>query len=143
MAKKKQKRSKKPAKTRVAKKSPAKTKAKPKAAAKSKPRGTSVDTLLKKFDKERKTQEAKLAASKKKIEEMEKKAEQLREQIAKAKELARATQNDINQLDSRRDAEVAEVLAKLGVQLSTNKAAAPEPRPVLTLGQKTPEPNDE
>ena len=95
MAKKKQKRSKKPAKTRVAKESPAKTKAKPKAAAKSKPRGTSVDTLLKKFDKERKTQEAKLAASKKKIEEMEKKAEQLREQIAKAKELARATQNDI------------------------------------------------
>jgi len=143
MAKKKTNRSKKPA-NRVAKKvAPSKPKAKTPAAAKSKPRGTSVDSLLKKFNKERKTQEAKLAASLKKIDEMEKKAAQLRDQIAKTRELAKATQNDIDQLESRRDAEVAEVLASLGVQLSTGQTAAPEPRPVLTLGQKTPETNDD
>ncbi len=69
------------------------------------------------------------------------KSTRLREQIAKLKETAKSTQVEIDQLDSRRDTEVAEVLAKLGVQLSASQTAA-EPLPKLTLGSK-PESDDD
>lgn len=119
-----------PKKRAVAQSTTAKTKS---------PRGNSVDALLKKFEKERKTQEAKLSNSIKKIDELEFKSEKLAEQIAKLKETAKSTQTEIDQLDSRRDAEVAEVLTKLGVQLSTGQVAA-TPLPALTLGSRpTPE----
>ena len=139
MAKKKKATKKKPTKSRPAKtssksKKPA-AKASIKKAGSAKPRSTSVDTLLKKFEKERKTKEAKLAASVKKIEELETKSAKLREQITKLRDESKATQTDIDQLDTRRDQEVAEVLAQLGVQLSasSNSAATPS-RPALTLG---------
>lgn len=143
MAKKKKVAKKKPTKSRVAK-TPGKPKKKPAAAVSKKPRGssatgsrrTSVDTLLKKYEKERKTQEAQLSSSLKKIEELELKATKLQEQIAKLKEQAKSTQHEIDQHDSRRDAEVAEVLGRLGVQLSANSSAAGA-RPVLTLGMSS------
>ena len=124
-----------PAKTSSKSKKKPAAKASIKEAGSAKPRSTSVDTLLKKFEKERKTKEAKLAASVKKIEELETKSAKLREQITKLRDESKATQTDIDQLDTRRDQEVAEVLAQLGVQLSasSNSAATPS-RPALTLG---------
>lgn len=148
MAKKKKATKKKPTKSRPAKtnsrpkKKPA-AKASAKKAGSAKPRSTSVDTLLKKFEKERKTKEAKLAAAVKKIEDLESKSAKLREQIAKLREESRATQTDIDQLDSRRDQEVAEVLAQLGVQLSASSSSAATPsRPALTLGMSEAERKD-
>ena len=124
MAKKKKVAKQKSAKGRAAKKTTPSKPKKPLAAAASskKPRspktagsrGTSVDTLLKKYEKERKTQESQLSGSLKKIDELELKATKLQEQIAKLKEGAKSTQLEIDQLDSRRDAEVAEVLGRLG-----------------------------
>ena len=96
-------------------------------------RATSVDSLLKKFEKERYTQEAKLSGARKKIDELESKATKLREQISKLKAEAQSTEVEISQIDSRRDAEVAEILARLGVQLSAKPQSAQ--RPVLTLGR--------
>jgi chromosome segregation ATPase len=140
-----------------AKKSPAKklAVAKKSTTASSGGRGTSVDSLLKKYEKERKTQESKLSASLKKIKDLELKAQKLEEQIAKLKDDSKTTQAEIDQLDSRRDADIAEVLSKLGVQLSAGSAggssagsaasssagsssAQADPKPVLTLGTKLP-----
>ena len=79
---------------------------------------TSVDALLKRFGKERSAKEAQLDALRKKKTEMEEKAAKLREQIAKLAEQEKQFQNDLTQLDARRDQEVSQLLAKLGVQWS-------------------------
>ncbi len=145
MAKKKKAATKKPAKRRDTKKTPVakkKASAAPKKATspkKSGSRGTSVDTLLKKFENERRAKEAVLAGSKKQIEDLEQKVTKLDEQIAKLKTKASATQSEIDQLDSRRDAEVSELLVKLGVHLAgvPNRTSSAPPRPALTLGSST------
>jgi len=122
----------------TAKKKPATKKSASKPASKkstkaktSKPRPvTSVDGVLKKYEKERAAQDSQLVALRKKIEELETKARVFEEQIAKLKDQESSTENAIAQLDSKRDEEVSRVLSKLGVSLgsanSDSYSAAPD-----------------
>ena len=127
MAKKKKKTAKKKASAKrpakkSAKKSPKKKSAPKKApvkktAAKSSPRASSVDGVLKKYEKERSAQESQLTTLRKKIDDLEAKSRAFQEQIAKLTTQEDVTKDAIMQLDSRRDEEVGQLLSKLGVQL--------------------------
>ncbi|NNE00057.1 MAG: hypothetical protein HKN47_22280 [Pirellulaceae bacterium] len=151
MAKKKKTAKKKTTRRRVAKKKPSAKKkssatsrksARPK---KSTSRGTSVDTLLKRFEQERRAKETVLDGSQKQIQDLQAKVIKLEEQISKLKQKAAATQSEMDQLDSRRDAEVSELLVRLGVHLTGSSAAtessktnaSSSQRPALTLGTST------
>lgn len=114
------------AKTASAKKSPAKRSGPNKVVAKtsSGTKGNSVDSLLRKYQKERATQETQLGGLRKKIEELEAKTRSFREQISKLTEKEKATQDAIAKLDSMRDTDVANLLEKLGVQIRSDS-----PRP--------------
>ncbi len=73
---------------------------------------------MKKYKKERLTQESLLASVRKKIKELETKTLSFQEQIKELSSKASVTEETISQLDSRRDAEVGSLLEELGVQLS-------------------------
>jgi chromosome segregation ATPase len=127
MAKKKKKKAKKKTKSPTAKArgksgrlASSKPSTKPKASSKKSSGGSrsnSVDGVLKKYQKERQTQEVQLATMRKKIEDLEAKTRAFREQIGKLTEQENGLQKTISQLDARRDQEVSNLLAKLGVQL--------------------------
>ena len=124
MAKKKKKASKKsrtPAKKSKARKTGSSAKSGRKSAAKKSTttRGNSVDSILKKYQKERHTQEVQLATMRKKIEELEAKTRAFREQIGKLTDQENGLKRAISQLDAQRDQEVSDLLAKLGVQFRT------------------------
>ena len=78
---------------------------------------SSVDLLLKRFAKERLVKESELAALCKRREGIEEKVRKYREQIAKLAEREQKIQAELDQLDARRDRDVSQLLAKLGVQL--------------------------
>ena len=80
--------------------------------------GTSVDSLLKRFAQQRKSKESELANLIKKKTEVEEKTRKYREQIAKLAEQEKRARDEIAELDLKRDREVGELLARLGVQLS-------------------------
>lgn len=131
-AKKKKKAPAKKAKAKPAKKK--KTSAKKAPAKKRAP--SSVDGVLKKFEKERNTQQNKLSVLQKKITDLETKTRAFEEQIAKLKLQESETQQSIDQLDARRDEEVGGLLSQLGVKLGSDSAAPepyspPEPEPVV------------
>ena len=92
--------------------------AKKRPAARRQPGGTSVDALLKRFAKDRAAKESQLNTLRKKREEIEAKAARLREQIAKLANQENKTEQELAAMDARRDREVSQLLAKLGVQLS-------------------------
>lgn len=77
--------------------------------------GSSVDGVIKKYERERTTQESQLASLSKKIDGMQKQADSLHQQIEKLSAQRTAAQNAIAQLDARRDEEITALLAKLGV----------------------------
>ena len=121
------------------KKSTAAKKAVPK---RSTARGNSVDTLLKKYENERKTLESRLASSQKGIKDSELKVKKLQDQVMKLKKQAATAEAEMNSLDARRDAEIAEVLARLGVQLSAAGAKKTPPTPELPFEpDDSPEPS--
>lgn len=114
-------------KTATPKKAAAKKSASPKKAAKvPKANGGSgsVDGVIKKYEKERATQESQLAALIKKIEGLEKQARSLEQQIEKLSEQRIVAQESIAQLDLRRDEEIATLLAKLGVSVGGSTTIA-------------------
>jgi hypothetical protein len=103
-----------PKKSAVKKSAPAKKAAKaPKASGGS----DSVDGVIKKYEKERATQESQLTALTKKIDGLEKQSRSLDQQIEKLSEQRIVAQESIAQLDLRRDEEIAALLAKLGVSV--------------------------
>lgn len=110
---------------RVKKKKPvSRAKAKPATAKRSSSRSSnSVDSLLKKFDKDRSQKESQLAVLQKKRVELEDKTRKLQEQISKVAQQIRETESQVSQLDSQRDQEVRELLAKLGVKLGGGSSA--------------------
>ena len=118
MAKKKKTNKRTSKKKATKKKSPANSPArKTKGSARLKSGSTSVDGVLKKFQKERATLEAQQAALKKKIEDLNLKTRSLESQIEKLTVKEANANSAIGQLDDRRDAEVSELLASLGVKL--------------------------
>jgi chromosome segregation ATPase len=100
-----------PKKAAVKKAAPAKK------AAKASAGGGSVDGVIKKYEKERTTQESQLTALTKKIAGLEKQAQSLLQQIEKLTVQRLVAQESIAQLDMRRDEEIATLLAKLGVSV--------------------------
>jgi hypothetical protein len=94
-----------------------KSTAKKRPAARRQPGATSVDALLKRFAKDRAAKESQLNTLHKKREEIEAKAARLREQIAKLAEQENKAEQELAGMDARRDREVSQLLAKLGVQL--------------------------
>lgn len=91
---------------------------------------TSVDSLLKRFDKDRSQKETQLLTHRKKREELESKALKLQEQIDQVTQKIKDTESEIAKLDSQRDKEVKELLATLGVKLGGGAASASSNKPV-------------
>ncbi len=79
---------------------------------------TSVDGILKKFNKERVTLDSRLAVVCKKIEDHNKKIAAMNEQVVKLTETKLATGDALSQLDQKRDAEISQLLVKLGVKFT-------------------------
>lgn len=77
----------------------------------------SVDSLLKKFAKERSQKESQLESLRKKKRELEEKARKFQEQVSKLSQQERDAQAQIAQLDKQRDHDVSQLLSKLGIQL--------------------------
>ena len=84
---------------------------------------TSVDAILKRFAKERVTNETQVATLRKKREDLEARSAKLREQINRLMDQEKKSRDELAQLDARRDQEVAQLLEQLGVRLQD--AAAP------------------
>lgn len=78
----------------------------------------SVDGVLKKFVRERASLDVHLVALDKKIVDLEKKTKLYKEQLVSLGQDKKATLDSIAQIDSRRDLEVSQLLAKLGVKVS-------------------------
>ena len=82
----------------------------------------SVDAVLKKFKSERTSLESQLKNVRKKIDELEVRADKLQQQISKSRDGELQIAHKIDQLDARRDEEVSAVLAELGIQLGTSSS---------------------
>ncbi len=89
---------------------------------------TSVDGILKKFSKKRTTLDSLAVSTRKKIEDLEKKVNDSLAQIDKLIDKETETKKAISELDSRRDAEVSSLLAKLGIRF-TKAIEAPKATP--------------
>ena len=103
----------------VAKKTTAK-----KAIAKSRSKPSSVDGILKQFQKERVAQETKLVSVRSEIKDLTGKIQAYEKQIVKLKAQQLDTENSICTLDTRRDQEVANLLSSLGINLDSIASAA-------------------
>lgn len=119
-------RRKKTATKKVAKKRTAKGASKPSGKTATSKRNSSVDSLLKRFAKERAQHEAKLEALRKKKAELEEKTRKYQQQVAKMAHEERDAEAQLGQLDKQRDQEVKELLATLGVQLDGRSANSKE-----------------
>jgi len=78
----------------------------------------SVDGILKKFVQERSSLDAHLSGLQKKIADLEKKTKLYQEQLVSLAQDKDATLDSIAQIDTRRDLEVSQLLAKLGVKVT-------------------------
>ncbi|MFK7766282.1 MAG: hypothetical protein AB8B55_03490 [Mariniblastus sp.] len=136
MAKKKTKTAKKATKTTTAKTTPVKKRvtkasaikvksAKPKTAKPKEP--ASVDGILRKYSKQRTTLGSQMTSMRKKIDDLQKKANDCLAQIDALSAKEKETATTISELDSRRDAEVSALLSKLGVKFS--EVAQEDPKP--------------
>ena len=84
----------------------------------------SVDSLLRKFEKERTQKEQLLQTLQARQVDLHEKTRKMQEQIATNKDRIKETQSLLSNLDADRDAQVKELLAKLGVQIDS---AGPSP----------------
>ena len=100
----------------------------------------SLDAIMKKHEKERVSKESLLLSTQKKIEGLESKRDKLNTEISKLKESERNTSEEISAIATKRDAEVNELLTKMGVQLGGSSAASSPPVPDPT---PEPEPDEE
>ena len=112
----------------VAKKSAAKTTAKrtassKKSTTKSRRKASSVDGILKRYQKERVAHEAKLVSVRDQIIKLTTKIQTCQKQIVKLKSQQLDTENSICTLDIRRDQEVAGLLSSLGINLDSIASA--------------------
>ncbi len=124
VARKKAKRAATSARKRPAEKRPAgKRPAGKRSAGKQAKADTSIDAILKRFAKERVTNETQVATLRKKREDLEARSAKLREQINRLMDQEKKSRDELAQLDARRDQEVAQLLEQLGVRLQD--AAAP------------------
>ena len=85
----------------------------------------SVDSLLKKFAKDRTQQETQLSGLRKKRDDLENKASKLQEQISGLRQKEKEIETKISGLDQQRDIEVKELLQRLGIKLDGTPANSP------------------
>ena len=78
----------------------------------------SVDGILKKFVQEKSSLDLHLEALDKKIDNLEKKTKLYQEQLVSLGQDKEATLDSIAKIDMRRDLEVSELLAKLGIKVT-------------------------
>ena len=109
----------------AAKKTPvnSKTKTAAKSSSKSRTKASSVDGILKRYQKERVAQEAKLVSVREEIKDLTSKIQAYQKQIVKLKSQQLDTENSICTLDIRRDQEVAGLLSSLGINLDSIASA--------------------
>ena len=84
---------------------------------------SSVDGILKRYQKERVAQEAKLVSVRDQIKDLTSKIQAYQKQIVKLKSQQLDTENSICTLDIRRDQEVAGLLSSLGINLDSIASA--------------------
>ena len=84
----------------------------------------SVDGILKKFVQERSSLDVHLSGVQKKIADLEKKTKSYQEQLVALAQDKETTLDSIAQIDTRRDLEVSQLLAKLGVRVTDVPPAA-------------------
>ena len=101
-----------------------KTSAPRKTPAKSRSKASSVDGILKQYQKERVAQESKLVSVRSEIKNLTSKIEAYEKQIVKLKAQQLDTENSICTLDSRRDQEVGGLLSSLGINLDSIASAS-------------------
>ena len=129
---------KKDVKKTAAKKTAAKSSSKPRTKA------SSVDGILKRYQKERVAQEAKLVSVREKIKDLNSKIQAYQKQIVKLKTQQLDTENSICTSDIRRDQEVAGLLSSLGINLDSiasageavGKKKADKPTPLFDGAQE-------
>ena len=122
----------------AAKKTAAKSSSKPRTKA------SSVDGILKRYQKERVAQEAKLVSVREKIKDLNSKIQAYQKQIVKLKSQQLDTENSICTSDIRRDQEVAGLLSSLGINLDSiasageavGKKKADKPTPLFDGSQE-------
>ncbi|MFT5299580.1 MAG: hypothetical protein ACI87E_001416 [Mariniblastus sp.] len=114
------------------------TKAKPTRQAES----MSVDSVLKKFKKERLALDTLSVSLRKKIEDFDAKAKSLQAQVVELSEQEVVTREAIEQLDDRRDAEVRSLLMELGVKISAPELDASGDKPPQASKPKRSSAND-
>ena len=90
---------------------------------KSKTKVSSVDGILKRYQKERVAQEAKLVSVRDQIKDLTSKIQAYQKQIVKLKSQQLDTENSICTMDIRRDQEVAGLLSSLGINLDSIASA--------------------
>ena len=107
-----------------------KPKAKKKTTSSKAPTAKSVDSLLKKFEKERVTLDSKVVSARKKIETMTKKISAMKTELEATKRTLVETELAIETVDARRDKEIGAMLHGLGVNLDKAASAAKVKPPV-------------
>jgi len=100
-----------------------KTKTAAKSSAKSRSKASSVDGILKRYQKERVAQEAKLVSVREQIKDLTNKIQAHQKQIVKLKSQQLDTENSICTMDIRRDQEVAGLLSSMGINLDSIASA--------------------
>ena len=94
-----------------------------KTSAKSRTKASSVDGILKQYQKERVAKESNLVSVRSKIKDLTGKIQAYEKQIVKLKAQQLDTENSICTLDTRRDQEVAHLLSSLGINLDSIASA--------------------
>ena len=109
----------------AAKKTPAtrKSKTTAKSSAKSRSKASSVDGILKRYEKERVAQETRLVSVREQIKDLTSKIQAYQKQIVKLKSQQLDTENSICTMDIRRDQEVAGLLSSMGINLDSIASA--------------------
>ena len=107
----------------MTKKSTTKKKAVKKTSAK-KATATSVDTILKSFEKERVTKNSDLVATRKKLDQVTKKIASLKVELLELQAKEGETEIAIATLDDRRDKEIGKLLSDMGINLDNAASAA-------------------
>ena len=83
---------------------------------------SSVDSLLKKYAKERATLEAQLKTQQQKKQEVDQRIAKLRDQATQIAERQQAIESQLTGLDRQRDDEVKQLLSQLGVRLDATSS---------------------
>ena len=112
-------------------------------AAKTRSKASSVDGILKRYQKERIAHESKLVSVRDQIHKLTSKIQTYQKQIVKLKSQQLDTENSICTLDIRRDQEVAGLLSSLGINLdsiasigeSVGKKKVDKPTPLFDATQ--------